>query len=74
VSQDSKLGIAFLAPVICPGMAHGQRSVVNGRVDDVKTEYSRDHVTIHESLLKVLLAWAGAPMKVQQELMRQASI
>jgi integrase len=37
-----------------------QRSVVNGRVDDVKTEYSRDHVPIHESLLKVLLAWADS--------------
>ena len=35
-----------------------QRSVVNGRVDDVKTEYSHDHVPIHESLLKVLLAWS----------------
>jgi len=31
---------------------------VNGRVDDVKTEYSRDHVPIHESLLEVLLAWS----------------
>jgi integrase len=107
--------------------------VVNGRVDDVKTEYSHDHVPIHESRLKVLLAWVescpatedgwifpshltnkpyysteiqkrflkpigielglgplgwhtfrhtyrswldetGAPMKVQQELMRRASI
>jgi integrase len=37
-----------------------QRSVVNGRVDDVKTEYSRDHVPIHESLLKVLLALADS--------------
>jgi integrase len=37
-----------------------QRSVVNGRVDDVKTEYSRDHVPIHESLLEVLLAWADS--------------
>ena len=35
-----------------------QRSVVNGRVDDVKTEYSHDHVPIHESLLEVLLAWS----------------
>ncbi len=110
-----------------------QRSIVNGRVDDVKTEYSHDHVPIHESLLEVLLAWSeqcpqteegwifpnplsskpyysteiqkrylkpagiklglgpigwhtfrhtyrswldetGAPMKVQQELMRHASI
>ena len=35
-----------------------QRSVVNGRVDDVKTEYSHDHVPIHDSLLEVLLAWS----------------
>jgi len=28
-----------------------QRSIVNGHVDDVKTEYSHDHVPIHESLL-----------------------
>ena len=34
-----------------------QRSVVNGRVGEVKTEYSHDHVPIHESLLEVLLAW-----------------
>ncbi len=32
-----------------------QRSIVNGRVDDVKTEYSRDHVPLHESLVEVLL-------------------
>ena len=35
-----------------------QRSIVNGRVDDVKTEYSHDHVPIHDSLLEVLLAWS----------------
>jgi integrase len=35
-----------------------QRSIVNGRVDDVKTEYSHDHVPIHESLLEVPLAWS----------------
>ena len=110
-----------------------QRSVVNGRVGDVKTEYSHDYVPLHESLLSVLLDWkeecpdtdqgwvfaspltskpyysteiqkrylrpagvrlglgpigwhtfrhtyrswldeTGAPMKVQQELMRHASI
>ncbi len=34
-----------------------QRSIVNGHVDDVKTEYSHDHVPIHESLLEILLAW-----------------
>jgi integrase len=110
-----------------------QRSFVNGRIDDVKTEYSQDYVPIHDSLLKVMLDWSkdcppteegwvfanpvtskplypseiqkryikpmgiklglgpigwhtfrhtyrswldetGAPMKVQQELMRHASI
>jgi integrase len=110
-----------------------QRSFVNGRIDDVKTEYSQDYVPVHDSLLKVLLDWSkdcpateegwvfanpvtskplypseiqkryikplgiklglgpigwhtfrhtyrswldetGAPMKVQQELMRHASI
>ncbi len=34
-----------------------QRSVVNGHVGEVKTEYSHDHVPIHASLLEVLLAW-----------------
>jgi len=33
-----------------------QRSFVSGHVDDVKTEYSRDHVPLHESLVEVLLA------------------
>jgi integrase len=32
-----------------------QRSVVNGHVGEVKTEYSQDHVPIHASLLEVLL-------------------
>ena len=31
---------------------------MNGRVDDVKTEYFHDHVPIHESLLEVLLGWS----------------
>jgi integrase len=35
-----------------------QRSIVNGQVDDVKTEYSRDHVPLHESLVEVLLEWS----------------
>lgn len=35
-----------------------QRGIVNGRVDDVKTEYSRDHVPLHASLVDKLLAWA----------------
>jgi len=33
-----------------------QRSFVSGHVDDVKTEYSRDYVPLHESLVEVLLA------------------
>jgi integrase len=32
-----------------------QRSIANGQVDDVKTEYSRDHVPLHESLVEILL-------------------
>jgi integrase len=35
-----------------------QRSIVNGQVDDVKTEYSRDHVPLHEALVEVLLVWS----------------
>ena len=35
-----------------------QRSIVNGQVDDVKTEYSRDHVPLHEELVEVLLEWS----------------
>ncbi len=35
-----------------------QRGVVNGRVNDVKTEHSRDHVPLHGSLAEVLLDWS----------------
>ena len=35
-----------------------QRSIVNGQVDDVKTEYSRDYVPLHEALVDVLLEWS----------------
>ena len=35
-----------------------RRSIVNGNVDDVKTEYSRDHVLLRKSLVEVLLAWS----------------
>jgi integrase len=34
-----------------------QRSVVGGRVDDVKTEYSKDDVPIDPPLAEVLLQW-----------------
>ena len=36
-----------------------QRSIVNGRVDDVKTEYSHDYLPLHESLIGVMLAWSA---------------
>jgi integrase len=36
-----------------------QRSIVNNRVDDVKTEYSHDYVPLHDSLVEVLLAWSS---------------
>ncbi len=36
-----------------------QRSIVNGRVDDVKTEYSHDYVPLHDSLVEVLLDWSS---------------
>ena len=35
-----------------------QRSIVNGQVDDVKTEYSRDHVPLHTALVEVLIEWS----------------
>jgi integrase len=34
-----------------------QRSVVHGRVDEVKTEYSRDRVPMDEHLAELLLKW-----------------
>jgi integrase len=36
-----------------------QRSIVNNRVDDVKTEYSHDYVPLHDSLVEILLAWSS---------------
>lgn len=35
-----------------------QRSIVNRQVDDVKTEYSRDHVPLDAALAEVLLVWS----------------
>ncbi len=43
-----------------------QRSFVNGRVDDVKTEYSRDYVPLHESLVEVLLAWSKEALPTEE--------
>lgn len=35
-----------------------QRSIVNGNVDDVKTEYSQDYVPLHPSLTEVISEWS----------------
>jgi integrase len=43
-----------------------QRSIVNGRVDDVKTEYSRDHVPLHEALVEVLLEWSKQALPTEE--------
>jgi integrase len=39
-----------------------QRGVVGGRVDEVKTEYSRDDVPLDPRLAEVLLAWRSLSM------------
>ena len=43
-----------------------QRSVVSRHVDDVKTEYSRDHVPLHESLVEVLFAWSKEALPTEE--------
>jgi len=43
-----------------------QRSIVSGNVDDVKTEYSRDHVPLHDSLVEVLLAWSKEALPTKE--------
>ena len=40
-----------------------QRSIVNGNVDDVKTEYSQDYVPLHPSLTEVILGAAKSPCR-----------
>ncbi|MDI3256043.1 tyrosine-type recombinase/integrase [Pseudacidobacterium ailaaui] len=44
-----------------------QRSVVGGRVDDVKTEYSRDDVPLDARLAEVLLQWRSASVFPRDE-------
>jgi len=44
-----------------------QRSVVGGRVDDVKTEYSRDDVPLDPRLAEVLLQWHSASIFQRDE-------
>ena len=36
-----------------------QRSCVRGRIDDVKTEYSRDHVPLDPALIEILMSHKG---------------
>jgi integrase len=43
-----------------------QRSIVNGRVGEVKTEYSRDHVPLHEALVGVLLEWSKQALPTEE--------
>jgi integrase len=43
-----------------------QRSIVNGNMDDVKTEYSRDHVPLDEALVEVLLAWSKEALPTEE--------
>jgi integrase len=57
-SREQDHSIAVGRPRYGPPSTPAQRSIVNGRVDDVKTEYSHDHVPIRDSLLEVLLAWS----------------
>ncbi len=44
-----------------------QRSVVGGRVDDVKTEYSRDDVPLDARLAEVLLQWRSVSIFPRDE-------
>jgi integrase len=44
-----------------------QRSVVGGRVDDVKTEYSRDDVPLDARLAEVLLHWRSVSIFPRDE-------
>ncbi|MGF7180498.1 tyrosine-type recombinase/integrase [Tunturiibacter psychrotolerans] len=43
-----------------------QRSFVNGRVDDVKTEYSQDYVPLHPSLTEIVLKWSTQAVPTEE--------
>ncbi|MDE1176368.1 MAG: tyrosine-type recombinase/integrase [Edaphobacter sp.] len=43
-----------------------QRSIVSGRVDDVKTEYSQDYVLLHPSLTKIVLEWSKQAVPTEE--------
>ena len=44
-----------------------QRSVVQGRVDEVKTEYSKDHVPLDARLAEAVLAWRSQAIFARDE-------
>ena len=44
-----------------------QRSIVGGRVDEVKTEYSKDDVPLDPRLAEVLLEWRSASIFPQNK-------
>lgn len=43
-----------------------QRSIVNGNVDDVKTEYSQDYVPLHPSLTEVVSEWSKESVPTEE--------
>ena len=43
-----------------------QRSIVNGNVDDVKTEYSQDYVPLHPSLTEVVLGGSKGSVPTEE--------
>jgi integrase len=45
-----------------------QRSIVNGSVDDVKTEYSQDYVPLHTSLAEVVSEWSKESVPTEEGL------
>jgi integrase len=43
-----------------------QRSFVDGRTDEVKTEYSQDYVPLHPSLSEIVLAWSKEAVPTEE--------
>jgi integrase len=43
-----------------------QRSFVNGRVDDVETEYSQDDIPLHASLTEIVLKWSTQAVPTEE--------
>jgi integrase len=43
-----------------------QRSFVDGRTDEVKTEYSQDYVPLHPSLSEIVLGWSKEALPTEE--------